>query len=72
MASKKPKTSKTPKTSTPSREAGLKIMSSSCGCTYLGDGRHIGGDFIPPGTDSKQQTSHCGKMGGSSGPCDFL
>lgn len=61
---------KTKKT-TASKEAGLKVMSSSCGCTYLGDGK-AGGIFVPPGGDSKQQTSHCGKMGGSSGSCDFL
>jgi hypothetical protein len=66
MASKEPKT---PKPSKPSKEDGLKIMSSSCGCTYLGNDSGV---FIPPGIDSKQQTSHCGKMGGSSGPCDFL
>jgi hypothetical protein len=69
MASKEPKT---PKPSKSSKEAGLKVMSSSCGCTYLGDGNQIGGVFIPPGIDSKKQTSHCGKMGGSSGNCDFL
>ena len=63
--------SKQPQTSKETKEAGLKVMSSDCGCTYLGDGK-TGGSFVPPGGDSKQQTSHCGKMGGSSGSCDFL
>jgi hypothetical protein len=52
-----------------SREDRLQIKSADCGCTYLGNDS---GDFIPPGVDNKQQTSHCGKMGGSSGDCDFL
>ena len=63
--------SKQSQTAKESKEAKLQVMSSSCGCTYLGDGK-TGGVFVPPGGDSKQQTSHCGKMGGSSGNCDFL